>query len=1318
MTIVEPISKLFQIISEKLYNDPDVTQSDLVDHVGAAILNNAELKYALDSDQRIQQVIRDGAKGFQTLVKGGTTYIDGTHIHVSDPDKLEDALETVLVKLLTPETKEIDFKPYLRSIIDDKDYQEWQGLYTPTTAESQKNSNNGEPTNSRISKYSSRLKLMVETVSQSQKEQFGQPKPEEQRKQVEQLDVLEGLRKYADDHVLLIGRPGSGKTTSLERLLWQEADNVYKRQGGRIPVLMRLRRCTSTFEKLIQDFLSSHQLYLNSANIEHLLSTGKLLLILDGLNELPEFFRPEIANFRDRYRYSTPMIVSTRDLSIGGDLGIKKVLKMMPLTETQMKSFINRYLGEEGDKLFQQLREDRLRKLAEAPLLLLMLCRVFHQKKHLPANLGLAFREFTQLYDKKIQEDVPTDYRDQWHRLLRNLSFAMMHGKTPTEFRLSISREEVENLFTAYSQNEGGTNPRDFAERWLKDLLKYNLIQLVVKPNYEEHIEFRHQLIQEYYAAEYLLRVLPTLSDEELKRDYLNYIKWTEPLALMLAFIDNEVQAQRVVKLSMYNVDLLLGARLSGEVKQELQSKTVGWLVDLKVSQHLIIKCLKVSCSQAAIPGLLNALMDDEYYVHASAEIVMGEIGGKAAIPGLLDILKDEYEKKYVRGRAASALGKIGDKAATPGLLDILKDEYEKKYVRGRAASALGKIGDIAAIPGLLDALKDEDRDISESAASALVEIGDKATTPGLLDALKDKDGDVRGWAASALGKIGDKAAVPGLLDMLKDESWDVRGRAASALGKIGDKAAIPGLLDMLKDESWDVRGRAASALGKIGDKAAIPGLLDMLKDESWDVRGRAASALGKIGDKAAVPGLLDMLKDESWDVRGWTASALGKIGDKAAVPGLLDMLKDEYSNKYVCESAVLALGKIGDKAAIPGLLDALWDQDFDLCKGVSIALGKIGGGASIPGLLDGLLDILKDEYKSKYVYKSAVLALVKIGDKAATPGLLDALKNTSKYVRGWAALALGEMGDKAAIPGLLDTLKDKDTSMYVRGRAALALAKIGDIAAIPGLLDALKDEDRDVSESAASALVEIGDKATTPGLLDALKDKDGDVRGWAASALGKIGDKSAIPGLLDALKDESWDVRKSAASALGKIGDKSAIPGLLDALRDESWDIRKSVVSALGKIGDKAAIPGLLKILKGWNTDARVMAVYALGKIDGKAAIIGLLDALKYKRKKVRLSAALELARLGNKEAAPILRKALKDKDSYIRRDSMEMLGILGDPISLTNLWQMLVKNQSSDYSESQYLWESITAIQNHCGFYNYELWQDVIEMKSLIKE
>jgi hypothetical protein len=101
------------------------------------------------------------------------------------------------------------------------------------------------------------------------------------------------------------------------------------------------------------------------------------------------------------------------------------------------------------------------------------------------------------------------------------------------------------------------------------------------------------------------------LSDEELKRGYLNYLKWTEPLAMMLELVEDEAQALRVVKLAL-PVDLRLGARLAGAVKSSWQEQTVSFVVGLEIPQLLKIQLLGLTKSDRAIPVLVKALEDGE----------------------------------------------------------------------------------------------------------------------------------------------------------------------------------------------------------------------------------------------------------------------------------------------------------------------------------------------------------------------------------------------------------------------------------------------------------------------------------------------------------------------------------------------------------------------------------------------------------------------------------------------------------------------------------------------------------------------------------
>ncbi|NJM48351.1 MAG: hypothetical protein HC860_21050 [Alkalinema sp. RU_4_3] len=95
---------------------------------------------------------------------------------------------------------EFDFQRYLEFVRSH--YAESQGFYTSTDAI---------------------LPLKVQSVERQERDPDHQPSVQK----VEQLPVLEGLRRYAlgekREHVLLAGRPGSGKSMALRQLVVQLA---------------------------------------------------------------------------------------------------------------------------------------------------------------------------------------------------------------------------------------------------------------------------------------------------------------------------------------------------------------------------------------------------------------------------------------------------------------------------------------------------------------------------------------------------------------------------------------------------------------------------------------------------------------------------------------------------------------------------------------------------------------------------------------------------------------------------------------------------------------------------------------------------------------------------------------------------------------------------------------------------------------------------------------------------------------------------------------------------------------------------------------
>jgi predicted NACHT family NTPase len=243
--------------------------------------------------------------------------------------------------------------------------------------------------------------LMVQTIQEQEKRQEGKESQdsEQEKSKIERFPVLDGIRKYAADNVLLVGRPGSGKSTALRKMLVDEAQKVLNGQSSLIPVLIELRSWRTSYIALIKDFFRVHKLRLNEETIDDLLFEGKLLLLVDGVNELPanENARQDIINWRET-NPNAPMIFTTRVLGVGGDLGIEKKLEMLPLSEPQMRQFVQMRLLEQSDQMLQQLG-DRLRKFGDTPLLLSMLCDVFQKNGRVPANLGA---HLTQIENPEI----------------------------------------------------------------------------------------------------------------------------------------------------------------------------------------------------------------------------------------------------------------------------------------------------------------------------------------------------------------------------------------------------------------------------------------------------------------------------------------------------------------------------------------------------------------------------------------------------------------------------------------------------------------------------------------------------------------------------------------------------------------------------------------------------------------------------------------------------------------------------------------------------------------------------------------------------
>ncbi|MGB7441086.1 MAG: HEAT repeat domain-containing protein [Coleofasciculaceae cyanobacterium] len=762
-------------------------------------------------------------------------------------------------------------------------------------------------------------------------------KKREEKPQKVSLPIFKGIQNYVEsEHILLVGSPGVGKSTALLRCLVSFAKKELEKPEPRIPVLVRLKEYHVRFSSsedpsgmltLIRNALKP-QLRLKIPEIEELLFQKRLILLLDGLNEMPaDTVRTQLKAFREECRDSEiPLISTTRELG-SGDLGIKRRLEIQPLNSSEIDRFLRECMPSQAQRVWQLLSRDN-RELSRTPFVLWMLYQLFQETGVVVETLGEAFRQFFR-YFKKYKEDAPTtdERRKAWNPWLEYLAFTMLNSTGQNDSGLVISDELAEKILAEKFGELYGSSSR------IEELLKYHLLERIS----DREISFHHQLIQEYYGAEYLLPQLTRLIKKQsgqkytaFEIDYLNQLKWTEPISIMLGLPEiKDNPARRIIELSL-EVDLYLGARLAGEVKPQLQEQTVRLVSAVKqfngqdVQECLQIELLGKTKSNKAVPKLRSVLHRIKFHqialvewgedpqaetIHKACE-ALGEIASDESVHDLLEVLKDP--DFYMRASAAGALGEIKSYKAVHSLIqefesittyinelcevecDTEKHEevignhiQDATYALDSIAYALGNIGDEEAVFILIQELNDPYSGVRASVANALGCIRDKCAIPALIEALEDHDYEVRKSVVDALSNIGE-AAVPDLREALKYLDSDTCVSAIEVLSKIGTDAAVSALREACENPDSDVHESAIEAIEEITNADfTTPIEINNQRQNEFDIYPKRTQTINKIESESETSQLLKALENPDLNVRRLSVDKLGKIGTPIALAHL-----------------------------------------------------------------------------------------------------------------------------------------------------------------------------------------------------------------------------------------------------------------------------------------------------------------------------------------------------------------------------------------------------------------------------------------------
>jgi predicted NACHT family NTPase len=244
----------------------------------------------------------------------------------------------------------------------------------------------GKPTGSRrISQ--------AELLEQHNLEEFeGAGSSNQQKERVPGLQAVEQFSR-----LVVLGKPGAGKTTFLKRITTQcITGQIFPQQ---VPVFVTLKQFTETrqqpdlFDYIVQQW-SENGVDEADSILEKLLNQGRVLLLLDGLDEVNQADSAraidDIRRFSERF-HRNQFIVTCRIAAKEFTLELFTEVEVADFDDQQIAVFVTKWFAlkdpTKTEHFLRQFKKNpRVQQLAKNPLLLTLLCWWFEDSGDFSEN--------------------------------------------------------------------------------------------------------------------------------------------------------------------------------------------------------------------------------------------------------------------------------------------------------------------------------------------------------------------------------------------------------------------------------------------------------------------------------------------------------------------------------------------------------------------------------------------------------------------------------------------------------------------------------------------------------------------------------------------------------------------------------------------------------------------------------------------------------------------------------------------------------------------------------------------------------------------
>lgn len=363
---------------------------------------------------------------------------------------------------------------------------------------------------------------------------------------VEKKTKVNTLIKKDNRNLIILGQPGAGKTTSVKHICQTllHKDNAYP--NFNIPIVIRLRELINSnnregdtiLEKLFEilgliviiekknkkkngDYETNKiEIRKDSVNkhkdkilkiVSELLDELGVLLILDGLDEVPEKIRNQILTDIRQLSISltkSRFILTSRLGEFHYSIENASEYELCPLNDKQIEQFTRKWIRNNSDdkEFISQLNESPFKDTAMRPLTLAHLLAIYEREKQIPDKPKTVYRKIINLLldEWDLQRSIKRKSSYGNFEVDRKLEFLahMSYYLTLTYNKTIFTKNEFEIAYKEICENFN--LPKYESKKVANELETHN--GLFMQTGYESY-EFAHKSMQEYLTADHLVKL-------------------------------------------------------------------------------------------------------------------------------------------------------------------------------------------------------------------------------------------------------------------------------------------------------------------------------------------------------------------------------------------------------------------------------------------------------------------------------------------------------------------------------------------------------------------------------------------------------------------------------------------------------------------------------------------------------------------------------------------------------------------------------------------------------------------------------------------